>query len=142
MKRTMAVACIFAASVSVTLAQEWKPAGDKILTTWGENIDSNNVYQEYPRPQLKGEGNWQNLNGLWKYKITAKDQSQAPTDWDGDILVPFAVESALSGVGKSVGKDQALWYNSQVKLTNKQRKGDRVLLHFGAVDWQCDVYIN
>ncbi len=142
MKKTMLAACIIAASVSATFAQQWKPAGDKILTSWGEQLDPNNVHQEYPRPQLKRQGNWQNLNGLWKYKITTKDQSEAPTSWDGDILVPFAVESALSGVGKSVNKDQALWYKNQVTLSNKQKKGDRVLLHFGAVDWQCDVYVN
>src|SRR5690606_32938914 len=82
------------------------------------------------------------LNGLWKYKITDKSQNQAPTTWDGDILVPFAIESALSGVGKRLNKDQALWYNSEVTLTKKQKKGDHVLLHFGAVDWQCDVYVN
>ena len=142
MKKTMLAACIIAASVSATFAQQWKPAGDKILTSWGEQLDPNNVHQEYPRPQLKRQGNWQNLNGLWKYKIATKDQSEAPTSWDGDILVPFAVESALSGVGKSVNKDQALWYKNQVTLSNKQKKGDRVLLHFGAVDWQCDVYVN
>lgn len=142
MKKSMLAACLIAASVSVTVAQQWKPAGDKIITTWGEQLDPNNVHQEYPRPQLKRQGNWQNLNGLWKYKITAKDQSEAPTSWDGDILVPFAVESALSGVGKSVNKDQALWYKSEVELSKKQKKGERVLLHFGAVDWQCDVYVN
>lgn len=142
MMKTMAAACLIAASVSVTFAQQWKPAGDKILTSWGEQLDPNNVHQEYPRPQLKRQDNWQNLNGLWKYKITDKSQNQAPTTWDGDILVPFAVESALSGVGKRLNKDQALWYNSEVTLTKKQKKGDHVLLHFGAVDWQCDVYVN
>lgn len=139
--KTMAVACAIATSLSVSFAQQWKPAGDKILTPWGEKLDAAKPHPEYPRPQLKRKGNWQNLNGLWKYKIVAKAETTIPTAWDGDILVPFAVESALSGVGKSVNKDQALWYNSEIVLDKRVQKG-RVLLHFGAVDWQCDVYIN
>ncbi len=139
--KTMAVACAIATSLSVSFAQQWKPAGDKILTPWGEKLDAAKPHPEYPRPQLKRKGNWQNLNGLWKYKIAAKAETTIPTAWDGDILVPFAVESALSGVGKSVNKDQALWYNSEIVLDKRVQKG-RVLLHFGAVDWQCDVYIN
>ncbi|TDS10243.1 glycoside hydrolase family 2 protein [Sphingobacterium paludis] len=141
MKKTMAIACVLATSLSVSFAQQWKPAGDKILTPWGEKLDAAKPHPEYPRPQLKRSGNWQNLNGLWKYKITTKDEKNIPTSWDGDILVPFAVESALSGVGKSVNKDQALWYHNDINLDKKVQKG-KVLLHFGAVDWQCDVYVN
>ncbi|KGE15078.1 glycoside hydrolase family 2 sugar binding protein [Sphingobacterium deserti] len=135
------MACVLATSLSVSFAQQWKPAGDKILTSWGEKLDAKKPHPEYPRPQLKRSGNWQNLNGLWKYKITTKDEKNIPTSWDGDILVPFAVESALSGVGKSVNKDQALWYHNEINLDKKVQKG-KVLLHFGAVDWQCDVYVN
>ncbi|HLS96937.1 glycoside hydrolase family 2 protein [Sphingobacterium allocomposti] len=141
MKKTMALFCMVATSLSLGYAQQWKPAGDKILTGWGEQLDPANPHPEYPRPHLKRDGNWQNLNGLWKYKITSKEQGQAPTSWDGDILVPFAVESALSGVGKSVGKDQALWYHNEISVDKKLQKG-KLLLHFGAVDWQCDVYVN
>src|SRR5690606_18220792 len=96
---------------------------------------------EYPRPQLKRQGNWKNLNGLWKYTIVDKDVSEIPAQWDGDILVPFAVESALSGVGKAVGKDKALWYQNEIEIPKSLRKG-RVLIHFGAVDWQSDLYVN
>src|SRR5690606_2833457 len=141
MKKTMALFCMVATSLSLGYAQQWKPAGDKILTGWGEQLDPANPHPEYPRPHLKRDGNWQNLNGLWKYKITSKEQGQAPTSWDGDILVPFAVESALSGVGKGVGKDQALWYHNEISVDKKLQKG-KLLLHFGAVDWQCDVYVN
>uniref|UniRef100_UPI0028A95F0F glycoside hydrolase family 2 protein n=1 Tax=Sphingobacterium mizutaii TaxID=1010 RepID=UPI0028A95F0F len=95
----------------------------------------------YTRPQLERKNNWQNLNGLWKYKITNKDQKDIPNAWDGDILVPFAVESALSGVAKPVTKDDALWYNNKITIDKKLNKG-QVLLHFGAVDWECDIYVN
>ncbi|GHE47259.1 glycoside hydrolase family 2 protein [Sphingobacterium griseoflavum] len=141
MKKTMALACVIASSFSLSFAQQWKPAGDKILTTWGEQLNASKPHPEYPRPQLKRTGNWQNLNGLWKYKIADKGEITIPSSWDGDILVPFAVESALSGVGKSVNKDQALWYHNEISVDKKLQKG-RVLLHFGAVDWQCDVYLN
>src|SRR5690606_26337354 len=82
-------------------AQNWKPAGDKIKTKWAEQIDVNSVLPEYPRPILKRE-QWKNLNGLWDYSIQGVGQPE-PSKWDGKILVPFAVESSLSGVGKRVG---------------------------------------
>lgn len=141
MKKSIAIACLIAASFSAGNAQTWKPVGDKILTPWAEQVTPQNAHREYPRPLLERKNNWQNLNGLWKYKITSKDQKELPTSWDGDILVPFAVESALSGVGKSLTKDDALWYNNQITIDKKLSKG-KVLLHFGAVDWECDVYVN
>jgi beta-galactosidase/beta-glucuronidase len=122
-------------------AQEWRIAGDKILTTWGEHLDASAPHPEYPRPQLVRKNNWQNLNGLWNYAITDKDVVQIPSKWDGKILVPYAVESALSGVGKRLTKDQALWYISNIMLSKSVHK-DNVILHFGAVDWRCDVYVN
>ena len=118
-KKSIAVACIIAATFSDGFAQNWKPAGDKILTPWAEKVNPKLPHPEYPRPQLERKDNWKNLNGLWKYKITNKDQNTIPNAWDGDILVPFAVESALSGVGKSLSKDQALWYNNTIKVSKK-----------------------
>ena len=141
MKKSIAIACLVVAGLSSSYAQNWTPAGDKILTKWGEELDPQNPHPEYPRPQLERKGNWQNLNGLWKYTIVDKSALDQPTEWQGDILVPFAVESALSGVGKEVGKDKALWYNRSISVPKKFRQG-RILLHFGAVDWQCDVYVN
>lgn len=123
------------------IAQTWQPAGDKLLTPWGEKLDVQNVHAEYPRPQLERADNWQNLNGLWNYTITGEEQSGIPTNWEGNILVPFAIESALSGVAKRIDEKQALWYNREIVLDKKVRK-DKVLLHFGAVDWRCDVYVN
>src|SRR5690606_23165395 len=98
MNKLLVITSFVLVSLSAGYAQEWKPAGDKIMTTWGENVDPTNPHPEYPRPQLKRQGNWKNLNGLWKYTIVDKDVSEIPAQWDGDILVPFAVESALSGV--------------------------------------------
>ena len=140
-KKTFAIACILTASLSYGNAQDWKPVGDKILTPWAEELTPENAHREYPRPQLVRNDNWQNLNGLWKYKITNKNQKDIPSSWDGDILVPFAVESSLSGVGKPLTKDDALWYNNEITVDKKINKG-KVLLHFGAVDWECDIYVN
>lgn len=131
---------ILFSSGSLVFAQSWKPAGNKILTPWAEKIDVNNVLPEYPRPQLV-RGNWQNLNGLWQYAITSAGQQTIPANFDGNILVPYAVESALSGVGKTVSKDQALWYKNTFNL-KRPSGADQLILHFGAVDWQCDVYVN
>ena len=117
----------------------WKPAGEKIMTEWGENIDPNNVLPEYPRPQLV-RGEWINLNGLWDYAIKPANE-EMPEIFDGKILVPFAVESALSGVGKSVGEDDALWYSREFKLP-KEWKNSRIRLNFGAVDWKAEVYVD
>lgn len=122
-------------------AQEWKPAGDKIRTTWAEKIDPAHPHPEYPRPQLVRRDNWQNLNGLWEYAITDQSATAVPNNWEGQILVPFAIESALSGVGKRIRKDQALWYHRTVSLKKNVQK-DNIILHFGAVDWQCDLYMN
>ncbi|MGO1597488.1 MAG: glycoside hydrolase family 2 protein [Sphingobacterium sp.] len=141
MKKTIAIASLIAASFAEGKAQEWAPVQDKILTSWAEQVTPQNVHQEYPRPQLTRENNWQNLNGLWKYSITGKEQKDIPNAWDGDILVPFAVESALSGVGKPLTKDDALWYKNEITIDKNLRKG-KTLLHFGAVDWECDIYVN
>ena len=85
---------------------------------------------------------WQNLNGLWKYSIIpVSDNDVIPASFQGNILVPFAAESALSGVSKTVGKDSILWYQRTITVPAK-RKNKRILLHFGAVDWRSDIYVN
>lgn len=140
MKNTILLACLMLTS-QLSFAQEWKPAGSKILTPWGEKVTAQQPHPEYPRPMLVRENNWQNLNGLWNYAITPASVTEFPASWEGKILVPFAVESALSGVGKEVGKDKALWYHNTITLDKKVNK-DNIILHFGAVDWQCDVYVN
>ncbi len=121
-------------------AQSWQAAGDKIKTPWSEKLDPANVLPAYPRPQLVRK-NWQNLNGLWQYAISNVVQKTIPEKFDGNILVPFAVESSLSGVGKTVGKDNTLWYKNTISAS-LPKNGNQLLLHFGAVDWQCEVFIN
>lgn len=83
---------------------------------------------------------WKNLNGLWQYAITDAGKMQ-PDNFDGDILVPFAVESSLSGVQKRVGEGKELWYQRTFDVPSSW-KGKKVILHFGAVDWKADVWIN
>jgi beta-galactosidase/beta-glucuronidase len=94
---------------------------------------------EYPRPQLV-RPEWKNLNGLWDYAITGINDPM-PKSFDGRILVPFAVESALSGVGLQVGPEKALWYSTKITIPGNY-KGKNILLHFGAVDWASEIYIN
>lgn len=118
---------------------QWKPAGNLIKTPWAEKVDPKNPLPEYPRP-IMVRSEWQNLNGLWNYAITRRGRHPKNIN-DGKILVPFAVESSLSGVQKTVGKDKELWYERQFRVPSKW-KGRRVLLHFGAVDWKTDVYVN
>lgn len=94
---------------------------------------------EYPRPQMT-RLNWVNLNGTWNYAIQLKDKP-VPQKFDGEILVPYAVESLLSGVQKSLMPDQQLWYRRSFSVPFRKAT-DRVLLHFGAVDYECTVWIN
>lgn len=122
-----------------SLFAQWKPAGDKIKTKWAESINPNSVLPEYPRPIME-RPDWVNLNGLWEYSIQPVGQNE-PQKFDGNILVPFAVESSLSGVQKDLGKDKELWYKRTFNVASDW-KNKTVLLHFGAVDWKTDVYIN
>lgn len=131
-------ALLFAMS-SAAFAADWKPAPTPLMTKWGKQVTPDNAWKEYPRPQLVRK-DWENLNGLWWYAITEKGAAE-PKDPDGQILVPFCAESALSGVGKHVTKDQWLWYGRTFKVP-AEWKGKRVLLHFGAVDWEATVFVN
>ena len=121
---------------SFSLQAQWQPAGDQLKTRWASEIDVNNVLPEYPRPIME-RGEWQNLNGLWEYAILPVGKAK-PASFDGDILVPYPVESSLSGVQKRVGKENELWYQREFTVPSKW-KNNRVLLHFGAVDWKADV---
>ena len=106
-------------------------------TVWGEQLDPNAVLQEYPRPQMMRES-YRNLNGLWDYAIT--DTDTCPENWDGKILVPFSPEAELSGVGRTLLPGQYLWYRRE--LVEMPQTGMRLLLHFGAVDQECRVWLN
>jgi hypothetical protein len=117
---------------------DWQPAKGPLMTRWAKDVDPDKVHPEYPRPQMVRK-EWQNLNGLWEFAIAKKDE-KAPLGkkLDGQILVPFPVESALSGVMKHA---ERLWYR-RLFTVPKEWAGQRVLLHFGAVDWQAKVWVN
>jgi hypothetical protein len=121
-------------------ADDWKIAGDRIVTRFAKDVAPDNPLPEYPRPQMARK-TWQNLNGLWEYAITAR--GARPESYDGKILVPYPIESALSGVAKSVGKDKELHYRRTFTVPRSADwRGKRVLLHFGAVDWDASVFLN
>ena len=134
----IALAASFAISCNTADKTGWAPVGDRIMTQWGENLDPSEVLPEYPRPQMV-RGEWMNLNGLWEYAITPAEAE--PDKMDGNILVPFAVESALSGVGRAVGETEALWYEREF-IVPEEWAGQRVQLNFGAVDWKAEVYVD
>ena len=119
--------------------QDWQIVKGRITTSWAEKINPAQPLPEYPRPHLV-RNDWTSLNGLWQYSILPKELQTIPATTQGSILVPFAVESALSGVGKTVGKDSVLWYKKSISVSNKKNKN--TLLHFGAVDWLCTVFVN
>lgn len=132
------IAAALLTSCSGAGERNWAPVGDRIMTVWGESLDPSDVLSEYPRPQME-RGEWMNLNGLWEYAITPADAE--PEKMDGNILVPFAVESALSGVGRAVGENETLWYEREFVIPEGWA-GQRVLLNFGAVDWKAEVYVD
>lgn len=142
MNKILSGALLFVLSYSSLHAQEkkWALTRDRIVTSWAEQVDPKSPLPDYPRPQLVRTQNWKNLNGLWSYAITPKNQSD-PVKYQGSILVPFAVESALSGVTKTVGKDSVLWYKNNITVPASM-KNQEVLLHFGAVDWQAEIFVN
>jgi beta-galactosidase/beta-glucuronidase len=135
----LAVPVALAGLVSFAYGDDWQPASGPLMTQWAAEVSPRNARPEYPRPQMRRE-QWQNLNGLWEYAIVPVD-AERPTKMDGKILVPFPVESALSGVGKMVGEQNRLWYRRTFVIPKDWRKG-RVLLHFGAVDWHTKVWLN
>ena len=120
-------------------AAAWQPAGDRIKTRWAADVDPSCPLPEYPRPALVRD-RWLNLNGEWDYAVRSVSEGE-PADYDGKILVPFPVESSLSGVQREVGAANALWYRRSFTVPASW-KGERILLHFGAVDYEAEVWLN
>jgi len=140
MKRHLVIALLTILFVTGSAAaQQWKPAPVTLMTQWGEKVTPDNAWREYPRPQFVRE-RWQNLNGLWDYAITSKN-TPVPTAFNNKILVPFAIESALSGVGKVLTPEGRLWYRRSFTVPAAW-KGERILLHFGAVDYESALWVN
>jgi beta-galactosidase/beta-glucuronidase len=117
----------------------WKPVTGNLFTRWAAQVDPACPLPDYPRPQMT-RTRWLNLNGLWQYTILDRAMTAVST-WEGEILVPFAVESALSGVKRTLLPSQQLWYRRSFTIP-KDWSGSRVLLHFGAVDFEADVWVN
>ena len=135
--------CLSVASADAAKKQAWTPAGNNIRTRWAAEVAPDNVLPEYPRPQMVRSG-WMNLNGLWNYTIrpvAGTPEEKGVFKADGQILVPFAPESSLSGVGRFVGRGNHLWYERTFTLP-KDWAGKEVLLNFGAVDWNAEVWVN
>lgn len=120
-------------------AQSWKAAPVSLTTPWGEKVTPENAWREYPRPQMKREA-WVNLNGLWDYTVQKKGE-KAPASYTGQILVPFCIESSLSGVGKPLLPSEELWYNKKFSLP-ADWSGKQVVIHFDAVDYETKLWVN
>ncbi len=110
----------------------------RLITEWGAGVTPENAWRDYPRPQMVRE-HWRNLNGNWEYAVTPESAGR-PDAWDGTILVPFCLESQLSGVGRLLQPEEALWYR---RLFHADPVGnDRCILHFEAVDYETKVWVN
>ena len=127
----------FALWRDVCFGDSWQPIKLPIETRWAAQVDPVHPLPDYPRPQMV-RTNWLNLNGLWDYAITPEAM---PGKFDGQILVPFPVESALSGVGHQLSANEVLWYRRRF-VVPAAWAGQQVLLHFGAVDWDARVFVN
>ena len=122
--------------LSLPLAAENR--NSHLLTRWAADVTADNAWQAYPRPLLQRE-EWMNLNGTWDYAVTADSATTPPAEWAGEILVPFALEAPLSGVGRELQPDEALWYRRSLA---GPVEGKRTLLHFEAVDHRTTVFVN
>jgi hypothetical protein len=139
--RPVAVLLVAVATTGLGAGVEWAiPGNAPLLTRWAKDVSPTNVLSEYPRPQLVRE-QWRNLNGLWDFTVTEENRKNIPSAYAGKILVPYPIESALSGVMRAFLPGQRLWYRRTITIPADWRNG-RVLLHFGAVDWETTVYLN
>jgi len=130
---------VLAAASPGAAAEAWRPAKVPLMTRWGKALSPAGVLPEYPRPQMVRAA-WQNLNGLWDYAVTRKDEA-LPRTFQGKILVPFPIESALSGVHRGFDQNCRLWYRRSFDVP-RPPAGGRTLLHFGGVDWEATVWVN
>lgn len=118
---------------------EYKPATAPLMTVWGKSMTPETAWTLHPRPNLE-RSNWQNLNGLWDYAVTPIDAPEQPKVWEGKVLVPFAMESALSGVGRMIEPNEAIWYHRTFDVSTLS--DERLLLHFDGVDFRSQVFVN
>lgn len=118
---------------------DWSPAPAPLTTPWTEAVDPRAPWPEYPRPQMERR-EWLNLNGMWEYAVLPRAASR-PDSMAGEILVPYPIESALSGVRDTVGPDRRLWYRRTITIP-RDWDDKRILLHFEAVDWEATVWLD
>jgi len=118
----------------------WEMVKGDMVTRWAKEVSPTNALGEYPRPVMRRE-RWKNLNGLWEFTMRPKSEATRPDKFDDHILVPFCVESALSGVKKKVVETDMLWYRRTFEVP-AEWAGQHILLHFGAADWETTVWVN
>ena len=141
MKPQSILVVILALGLGSAYAQKDDVLKYSLKTKWSAQVDPNHAWSEYPRPQMtRDRDSYINLNGYWAYAIRDKSKSR-PKKYQGRILVPFAAESELSGVKRLVGEDNYLWYKRAFKAP-ELGNDERLLLHFGAVDWEAKVSVN
>ena len=138
--KSVSILSFLVLSVSCTPKDEinWKPAENPILTKWTSDVDPLKPWMQYPRPDMIRNA-WLNLNGLWNYAITRKETK--PEKWDGSILVPYPIESAISGVRKRVSENENLWYKRDFVIPNVWNN-KHILLNFEACDWETKVWVD
>ncbi|MDX2414803.1 MAG: PA14 domain-containing protein [Bacteroidales bacterium] len=132
--------CILLAANSCVPNQDndWNIKSGPLSTEWAHKIDIDKPWDKYPRPAMV-RNDWLNLNGLWDFAIT--DISAKPDTWERKILLPYPVESALSGIMERVNEEQLIWYKKDVELPAKWKK-KRVLINFEASDWETTLYVD
>ena len=118
----------------------YEPAGDGMMSRWGKEVTPENVWQSYPRPRLE-RADWLNLNGIWNCSVTPASAGISDAAFDREILVPFCIESSLSGIAEAFAPDRKLWYKREFTV-DPAWKGKNIILHFGAVDYQCEVFVD
>ena len=140
LKRLVCIGCMVGAVIGCTWADDTESHSPTLKTRWASDVSPHNPLPEYPRPQMV-RAQWKSLNGPWDYSIVPLSTKKPPAAWDGKILVPFAAESLLSGVQRTVGEENLLWYRREFEVP-PQWQGKRIILHFDAVDWESSVYVN
>jgi hypothetical protein len=131
--------CLLGVRLEAAARTLWAPAQGPLKTRWAKEVNPDRPLPEYPRPQL-ARNDWLNLNGLWNMGIGAKG-ADAPVTFTNKILVPFPIESALSGVRGKLSENERLWYRRTFEIP-KRWEGKRIMLNFGAVDFEAEVWVN